>query len=284
MAFNNFFMNFNFNIRPMSFNFSFGCFSTPNFFSCVPNFNIFNCQMPFFQPYCNPFMANTPNIFSGLQTFRTNYNPNLSTLIGFNASNFSYENNFYNNIDTFNRSSHISDKKQKTTKVETEEKSQITTNKKDNIETEGKSQITANKKDNIKTEYIYIASKDKYKTNNNNFIKDLDPRMQERTKQLIAFAIENGYDIQITSGKRSAKQQEELVKKDKKNGTNFAAKKGSRHLTGTAIDIRVYKNGKRMHNGFTDITTFAKKELNLFWGGDFKNWTKEPWHFDMRNG
>lgn len=121
---------------------------------------------------------------------------------------------------------------------------------------------------------------DAYAENNELYLKELSSEMQEKTRKLIAYANENGYEIKITSGLRTLAEQQELIKRDERNQTNYAAKGKSHHLTGSAIDIRVYKNGKKLYDEFTDIVAYAKKELGLRWGGNFVNSPYEPWHFD----
>lgn len=258
MAFFNCFMNFNLNFRPTSFNFSLGYFSMPNLFSCAPRFNMLSSPISFFQRYNQPFTNNFPRLYSRQSSFTYINTP--SSPFGINYNNFNYIEPL-NCFDTFEQTIKHSNKTKKDETINSE---------KETIE------------DNIKKEYEYSSLKDKYAANNNKFIVNLTSEMQTKTKKLIAYANEAGYEVKITSGKRSKVEQEALVARDKKNGTKLAASKNSPHLQGIAIDIEVYKDGKKLKNEFPDLTNYAKKELGFRWGGDFVNWTKEPWHFDLK--
>jgi peptidoglycan L-alanyl-D-glutamate endopeptidase CwlK len=101
--------------------------------------------------------------------------------------------------------------------------------------------------------------------------------MRERTEKLIAYAIENGYDVEIISGKRTQQEQEALRKKYANQPGRVA--KRSAHVEGLAIDIRVYKNGTRDQKGYALLGDYAKSNLGMRWGGDFKTF-REDWHFD----
>jgi len=252
MAFMNCFFNFNINFARPGFGFNFGCFSMPNFFSNMPvfSFNSFS-STPFFNQYGNFTNLGTPSLFGSMPNY-TLPSANNHSLFNNYCWNNSWQGNFATPcFDTF--SSSIT--------VGTGER----------------------KKGTIKpVKYVYSSERDKYSSTNIVHIQGLSTEMQQKTKQLIAFANSKGYDIKITSGNRTETEQQALIAKDEANGTHFAAKKNSPHLSGIAIDIQVFKNGKKLTNNSTEIVNYAKNTLGMRWGGDFVNWTKEPWHFDLR--
>ena len=101
--------------------------------------------------------------------------------------------------------------------------------------------------------------------------------MQKQTQKLIAYANENGYDVQITSGYRSQEKQKQLQEQYKDQPGRVA--KRSAHCEGKAIDIRVTKDGVESDTGYSMLGQYAKSELNMRWGGDFSSF-RERWHFD----
>lgn len=254
MAFMNCFLNFNINFAQPRFGFNFGCFSMPNFLQNMPLLNQFSYFSPtnWLQPYNNIGLTGAPSVFN-IPTQNINYT-NLSNTYNFNNS---WQTNLASPcIDSFCYSTVHSPKP---------------TSKRDS------SANTSSKT------YTYSSESDKYATNNASFLSNLTPRMREKTRSLIAYANSKGYDIRITSGKRTESQQQALIDKDEQNGTRYAAKSNSPHLSGIAIDIEVYKNGQKLENNASEIVSYAKTSLGMRWGGDFVNWTKEPWHFDLRN-
>lgn len=128
-----------------------------------------------------------------------------------------------------------------------------------------------------KNNILYNSQKDINAAKNKTFIDNLNKDMQERTKKLIAYANQNGYDVEIISGYRTEEKQKELQEKYK-NETGRVAK-NSAHCAGKAIDIKVTKNGCESNAGYNLLANYAKKELNMRWGGDFTTY-RERWHFD----
>ena len=108
-------------------------------------------------------------------------------------------------------------------------------------------------------------------------MKNLTSEMQEKTKKLIAYANEKGYDVQISSGYRTQAEQNELKKKYANEPGRVADK--SAHCEGKAIDIKVTKNGQESDAGYNLLGKYAKSELGMRWGGDFTSY-RERWHFD----
>ena len=101
----------------------------------------------------------------------------------------------------------------------------------------------------------------------------LDAKLQTRLEKLVEYAKSKGITISIYSSFRTEAQQQSLVKKGAP-----AAKKGSRHLSGKAVDIRVSGNKKE---NLALLGKYWKEVLGGRWGGDFKHPTREPWHFDI---
>ena len=256
MALLNSLLNFNMNSIQPIFNLNFGHFFMPNFSINMPFFNTFSYFSPIqaFQSYGNMTLFNNPNAYNFGQNFSA-----LNTYYSSQFNNYDFSNSWQNsfsfsNMDTFSYST-------------TPSHSTI-----GNSSSKGASS----------KKYTYDSTKDKYASSNSSFLKDLTPKMQEKTKQLIAFANSKGYDIRIVSGKRSSEQQQALIDKDEEKGTHYAAKSNSPHLSGIAIDIQVFKDGKKLENSSPDIVKYAKNTLGMRWGGDFVNFTKEAWHFDLR--
>lgn len=100
--------------------------------------------------------------------------------------------------------------------------------------------------------------------------------------KLLEAADKLGYDVIITSGRRTLERQSEL---DDANPANASV---GYHPFGLAIDINLVnrKTGKRLRKASsksdwesTGLITEAKK-LGMRWGGDFKNY-HDPIHFDL---
>jgi len=116
-----------------------------------------------------------------------------------------------------------------------------------------------------------------------NFIKGLNPQVQEKFRKLID-TIENklGYEVIITSGYRDFAKQQRLKEQNPKN-----ARAGySAHNYGIAIDVNVKKDGKQLYKNSpkqdwlaTGIPQLAKKQ-GFRWGGDFENYY-DPIHFGL---
>lgn len=88
-------------------------------------------------------------------------------------------------------------------------------------------------------------------------------------------------DFVVTEGLRSAERQEQLVK------SGASKTKNSRHLTGHAVDVAAWVNGKVSWNWkyYDDIASAFKeaaKELGVEveWGGDWKSF-KDGQHFQL---
>ena len=115
---------------------------------------------------------------------------------------------------------------------------------------------------------------------NGNYIKELCPVMQEKVIALLDYAKKEGINLQIISGYRSYEEQKQLYEDYRRRGlTKRAAKPGtSPHEFGRAIDInrKILKNGE-----IQKLAKYAKETLHMRWGGDFKNWDTEQWHFDI---
>jgi hypothetical protein len=86
--------------------------------------------------------------------------------------------------------------------------------------------------------------------------------------------------VKINSGYRSQAEQDKLRADYEAKGKKNVAAKVSPHTSGKAIDIRVMKDGKRCEAGYDLLGEYAVSELGMRWGGNFKNWAVEKWHFD----
>lgn len=102
-------------------------------------------------------------------------------------------------------------------------------------------------------------------------ISQLDPKMQEKTMQLLDYAKSEGLNVSITSGYRTKEEQAELLR----TRPQFAAKK-SHHCTGKAIDISIIGGSDADYKKLGDYA----KSIGMRWGGDFSK-VKERWHFDI---
>lgn len=88
-----------------------------------------------------------------------------------------------------------------------------------------------------------------------------------------------GYTFIVTEGVRTLERQKQMVAEKKSRTMN------SKHLTGHAIDILVYKNGKDTWEpkDYKPISVLFKKyakelNINLTWGGD---WGWDSVHFEV---
>lgn len=114
----------------------------------------------------------------------------------------------------------------------------------------------------------------KYDSTNSEKIQELNPKMQEKTMQLLDFAKSkfegSNKSVLITSGYRTKEEQQYLL-----DTKPHLAAKNSAHCEGKAIDISI--------TGGTDedyeaLGNYAKS-IGMRWGGDFSK-EKERWHFD----
>lgn len=121
------------------------------------------------------------------------------------------------------------------------------------------------------------ATRVENKNNNEDYITELQPMMQDKVKQLEAYAQSKGYNFTITSGYRTREQQIALQQRYANQPGRVAGADSSLHRFGLAIDINT--------SGLTeaqcaDLGSYAKS-LGMRWGGDFNSF-REPWHFDLQ--
>ena len=108
MAFNDFFLNFNFNFSPISFNFSYGQFSMPNFLSRMPIFSFLSTFSPVqhYQSYPSTALLDSCSLFKYPTSYPTQelYNNYGFNCYDFNNPiNYSWQNNYYGaGFDVFN--------------------------------------------------------------------------------------------------------------------------------------------------------------------------------------
>lgn len=103
-------------------------------------------------------------------------------------------------------------------------------------------------------------------------ISKLEPKMQEKTMQLLDYAKQQGLNVSIVSGYRNKEEQKHL----QETRHEYAAK-NSLHCKGKAIDIKI-ANGS--DSDYKKLGDYAKS-IGMRWGGDFKNPAPERWHFDL---
>lgn len=114
------------------------------------------------------------------------------------------------------------------------------------------------------------------KSCNDDYIKELQPLMQQKVRMLEAYAKSKGYSFKICSGYRTRDEQIALQKKYANQPGRAGGADTSPHRFGRAIDIQT--------NGLTDaqcadLGRYAKS-IGMRWGGDFTS-CKENWHFDI---
>ena len=93
---------------------------------------------------------------------------------------------------------------------------------------------------------------------NGDKIRELDPKMQEKTMMLLDYAKAQGMKVTINSGYRTKEKQAQLLKTNR-----FAAKK-SLHCEGKAIDIRIASGKDADYKKLGDYA----KSIGMRWGGD----------------
>lgn len=115
------------------------------------------------------------------------------------------------------------------------------------------------------------------KKNNADYIKELNPAMQEKVRMLEAYAKSKGYPFKISSGYRTRDEQINLQKKYASQKGRVAGADTSRHRFGKAIDISV--KGVLTEAQCADLGRYAES-IGMRWGGKFDSY-REPWHFDI---
>lgn len=114
------------------------------------------------------------------------------------------------------------------------------------------------------------------KQTNDDYIKELNPTMQTKVRQLMAFAQSNNIPFKITDGYRTRNEQLSLIEKYKNQPGRTAGADTSLHRFGRAIDIKV---NNLSESQTTKLGNYAKS-IGLRWGGDFTT-CRERWHFDL---
>jgi peptidoglycan L-alanyl-D-glutamate endopeptidase CwlK len=109
-------------------------------------------------------------------------------------------------------------------------------------------------------------------------LKGVDPRLVRVVEEAIKIT---EVDFGVTEGLRTEERQKELVSK----GLSQTLK--SKHLTGHAVDLVAYDNGKvtwekEFYHKIADAMKKAAKDqnTNIRWGGDFKSFFDGP-HFEL---
>lgn len=115
------------------------------------------------------------------------------------------------------------------------------------------------------------------KSSNDDYIKELQPLMQQKVRMLEAYAKSKGYPFKICSGYRTRDEQVALQKKYANQPGRAAGADSSPHRFGRAIDIST--NGLLTESQCADLGRYAKS-IGMRWGGDFTT-CRERWHFDI---
>ncbi len=104
----------------------------------------------------------------------------------------------------------------------------------------------------------------------------LDPIFKRKVKNVVLEMENRGWNIRIVWGKRTQKENDDLVKKG-------VASRASKHLSGEAADLIDRKVGytmNRNHQYYKDLSELSKKD-GLIWGGNFtQRW--DPCHIEKK--
>ena len=106
---------------------------------------------------------------------------------------------------------------------------------------------------------------------NDEKIAELNPVMQSKVQNLLAYAQSQGMEVKITSGFRTQAEQQRL----QVTRAGYAAK-NSLHCQGKAVDISITNGTDADYKKLGDYA----KSIGMRWGGDFSS-VKERWHFDL---
>jgi uncharacterized protein YcbK (DUF882 family)/energy-coupling factor transporter ATP-binding protein EcfA2 len=110
-----------------------------------------------------------------------------------------------------------------------------------------------------------------------NVLVGLKPEAAELARKLIGRAHQNGIEIRLTSGYRSADTQASLYAR------GFTATKFSTHNTGLAFDIAIVRDGALIiEDPDYDKVGLLGEELGLIWGGSWKGFADKP-HFETKD-
>ena len=102
----------------------------------------------------------------------------------------------------------------------------------------------------------------------------LDPVFRTKAHRVVEKLRQKGWHLRLVWARRTQQENDELV-------TKGVASKHSKHLTGKALDLIDRHTGytnDRNHKYYKDLEA-AAKEVNVTWGGGFKNrW--DPCHIE----
>lgn len=117
-------------------------------------------------------------------------------------------------------------------------------------------------------------------------LESLKPLFQDIVLEMVKIGNENGLDVQIASGFRSVKEQDELYAQGRtKPGPIVTNAKGGRsaHQSGLAVDLYFLVDGKADWNvgKFLKLWNLVKaRGLDVEWAGNWKTF-KEYCHFQI---
>lgn len=116
---------------------------------------------------------------------------------------------------------------------------------------------------------------------NEDYISELQPKMQEKVRKLEAFAKSKGITFTISSGYRTPEKQQSLI--NKYGRRRAASVDGSPHRRGCAIDINT--NGILTEAQCKMLGEYAES-IGMRWGGRWggpgSSTERERWHFDIQ--
>jgi peptidoglycan L-alanyl-D-glutamate endopeptidase CwlK len=128
-----------------------------------------------------------------------------------------------------------------------------------------------------------LAKIEEKKTSNNIDLSKwkLTPECEHKAFQFLTIAKADGYNLKITQGRRTLKQQQDLYAIGRtKPGKIVTNTMKSKHLDGIAFDYAF--SGKNPYPDNFDWSVLGRigKQLGLKWGGDFRNF-KDNLHFEL---
>lgn len=131
-------------------------------------------------------------------------------------------------------------------------------------------------------EHMRPMSPYKFSTRSWNNLQGVDPKLCVLMGRAIQYA---PYDFMIIEGLRTEERQAELLRQGATTTMN------SRHLTGHAVDIAIWHQGKvnwdfpKYKTLYKHIQEIADEEpgINITWGGNWKNFLDGP-HYEITWG
>ncbi len=118
-------------------------------------------------------------------------------------------------------------------------------------------------------------------------LKDLQPIVAKKAKELISLALTSGITLIVTSTLRTFQEQTDLFAQGRTAPSNgkivtWARAGESWHNFGLAFDVVPIVNGKAIWTSITLWNTIGRlgKQIGLIWGGDFPGKKKDRPHLE----